>query len=116
MAVADVRQLTFAASCTPFRLARRPGSAKTKTGRTVHVTGGSRHRVPHRRASGGIFSYAVRQGLRADNPVRGLERPADGRRTAFLTMDDYRALGAALRLRSARAKTLSRFMRCGCWR
>jgi len=45
---------------------------------------------------GAIFNYAVRKDLHSDNPVRGVQRPADGRRERRLTDDEYANLGKAL--------------------
>lgn len=46
---------------------------------------------------GAIFTYAVRNRMRADNPAHGVMRPADGRRERRLSDDEYAALGTALR-------------------
>ena len=46
---------------------------------------------------GAIFTYAVRKGLRFDNPAHGIVRFADGRRQRRLTNDEYRQLGGALK-------------------
>ena len=45
---------------------------------------------------GAIFTYAIRKKFRADNPVRGVMRFADGRRQRRLTDQEYRAIGTAL--------------------
>ena len=45
---------------------------------------------------GAVFSYAVRNGMRADNPVRGVERFADGRRLRRLSDGEYGAIGDAI--------------------
>ena len=37
---------------------------------------------------GAIFTYAVRQGLRIDNPVHGVVKFAEGRRQRRLTDDE----------------------------
>jgi integrase len=46
---------------------------------------------------GGIFTYAVNHRMRADNPVRGLTRFADGKRDRRLQGEEYADLGNALR-------------------
>ncbi|MGA9015483.1 MAG: hypothetical protein WB509_23575 [Acetobacteraceae bacterium] len=47
---------------------------------------------------GAIFTYAVRQGIRLDNPVHGVVKFAEGRRQRRLSNDEYRMLGMALSL------------------
>jgi integrase len=46
---------------------------------------------------GGILSYAVSEGIIAANPVHGVRRPADQRKTARLTPETYKQLGTGLR-------------------
>ena len=45
---------------------------------------------------GGILSFAVSDGVIQHNPVRGVRRPADRKRTRRLTPEEYQALGKAL--------------------
>lgn len=54
---------------------------------------------------GGIFSFAVSEGLIETNPVLGVKRPADNRRERRLTPDEYRQLGRALIQASAEGET-----------
>jgi integrase len=43
-----------------------------------------------------IFSYAVKQKMRSDNPCRGVEKPQDRRKERRLSAEEYRQLGQAL--------------------
>jgi len=70
---------------------------------------------------GAIFSYAVRNRMRVDNPVHGVVRPADGRRERRLTDDEYAAFGSALRKAEAQhmwpaAVACARFLVLTGWR
>ena len=50
---------------------------------------------------GAMMTYAIRQGMRTNNPVHGVMRPADRRRERRLRDEEYRALGAGLRAAEA---------------
>jgi integrase len=50
---------------------------------------------------GAIFQFSIKRGMRTDNPVHRVERPADGERTRRMSEDEYARLGEALRALSA---------------
>jgi integrase len=53
---------------------------------------------------GAIFTYAVEEGHRPDNPSRGIRRQKDKRRKIALSAEQYRALGRAFEAADARAE------------
>jgi integrase len=73
--------------------------ARIKTGKhgLANVRGGRGAATRTMGLLGAIFTYAVRRGLRPDNPVHGVERHADGQRVRRLSEGEYSALGEALR-------------------
>jgi integrase len=74
------------------------GKTKTaKKGGLAHVRGGRGTASRTVGLLGAIFSYAARHRMRADNPVRGVVRFADGKRQRRLSDAEYGALGEALR-------------------
>jgi integrase len=70
---------------------------------------------------GAIFSYAVKNRMRADNPVRGVDRFADGQRNRRLSPDEYKILSLALQRAAAAgiwppAIAAARFLALTGWR
>lgn len=69
---------------------------KTKSrGRSI-VTGGAGTAARTTGLLGAIFSYAVAEGIVATNPVTGVVKPRDQRRSVRLDREGYRAFGVAL--------------------
>lgn len=71
--------------------------SKTKKRKVTKVRGGKGAATRTVGLLGAILAYAVRHGMRADNPARGIVRFADGRRERRLSDAEYLALGKALR-------------------
>jgi integrase len=112
---ADIRNLRDA-------VAAGKTACLVKTGRRglARVRGGKGAATRVLRLLGGIFTYAVAHGMRADNPVRGVPQFRDGQRERRLSKSEYRALGKALRQAEKRAwppaVAAARFLTLSGWR
>lgn len=85
----------FLNDVTAGRSAKRQKGAKPRVLHNVRGGQGAASRTVG--LLGAIFSYAVRLGWRPDNPVAGVQRPADGKKARRLSDEEYAALGKALR-------------------
>lgn len=79
------------------QIGKTAGEFKTKPRGKAVVRGGRGTASRTMGLLGGILSYAQRQGVRADNPARGIQRPADAQRQRFLAAEEYAALRRAMR-------------------
>jgi hypothetical protein len=75
---------------------RTKARVKTKARGLARVSGGKTAANRSAGLLGAIFTYAIRQGLRTDNPVHGLQRFADGRRERRLSEREYAFLGEGI--------------------
>jgi integrase len=69
---------------------------RTKARGLARVTGGEGTAARTVGLLQGILSFAMREGIRHDNPAFGIELPAAGRRIRYLDAGEYAALGKAL--------------------
>jgi len=97
MAVAAVARADIERAMHAIAEGKTAGRTKTKPRGVARVRGGRGTSTRAVGLLGGIFTYAMRKGLRLDNPVHGVIRFADGRRERRLSDEEYAALGAALR-------------------
>ncbi len=78
------------------RLGKTAATIKTGPRGVARVRGGTTAANRAVGLLGSIMTYAVKQKLRADNPVRGIEKPKDGRRERPISPEEYQRLGDAL--------------------
>jgi integrase len=121
-AVAAVTRQDIEAFLHDVAVGKTAGKTKTAKKRGLaHVRGGRGTASRTVGLLGAIFAYAVKHRMRADNPVHGVVRPADGRRDRRLAHAEYGALGVAAQAADATniwppAITLVRFLALTGWR
>jgi integrase len=94
--VADITPADVEAFFHAVRQGKTAAIIKTGPHGLARVAGGPATAARAVGLLGSLFSYAIRIGLRADNPVAGFERPPARRRDRALNPEEYRKLGAAL--------------------
>lgn len=95
--VIDVQQSDISRFLRDVTAGKTAVDVKTgnKRGRAI-VEGGAGTASRTTGLLGGIFSYAISQGVIQNNPVQGVKRPADNKRERRLDAEEYRAFGKAL--------------------
>ncbi|WP_224741929.1 Arm DNA-binding domain-containing protein [Bradyrhizobium sp. 2S1] len=83
---------------------------KTKARGRAIVRGGKGTAARTMGLLGGVFSYAVAEGYRPDNPINGIVRPKDGNREWRLDDPGYRSLGKCLAVAEANGHHWQRVM------
>jgi integrase len=97
LAVAAVTQSDVERFMNDVAAGKTAARVKTKPRGVAHVRGGKGTASRTTGLLGAIFSYAQRKGIRADNPVHGVMRFAEGKRDRRLAPHEYALLGKAFR-------------------
>lgn len=94
--VKDVSSVDIRAFLRDVTSGKTKADVKTKARGRAIVDGGAGTASRTIGLLGGIFTYAVEEGHRPDNPVVGVKRPADTKREARLDEAGYRRFGKRL--------------------
>ena len=95
--VRDVTTKDIEKAMHDIRLGKTAIDIKTGFRGRAIVKGGAGTAIRTITLLGSIFSYAVKQGVRDDNPVKEVQIPKDGKKSRILSPDEYKALGDAMR-------------------
>ena len=74
-----------------------PRNVKTKSRGRAVFTGGPGTANRTRQLLGAIFTFAIQQGYRKENPVHGIKKFKEGKRERFLSKEEFKRLGIALK-------------------